>query len=148
MRRSIVVLTAALLASGLAIACELFTHSFNVDVSNEDIARAAAQGHPNPSRAAAAANLDALGEAEFGAQYWRTNNFLGPVRYRFENGMNLVTEDKPCGKTFQEALPPKGVSGFGSIGRFSWYGGRVWASGSCIYGCGTGTTSVGEVKPY
>lgn len=148
MKASTAILSLTLLASGIALACEIIVHSFTISVSDQDIATAAVQGHQNPARAAAVAALDAAGVREFTAAGWRASNFISPVTYIFESGANIVTENKECGKTLTELLPPVSTySGSGSIGVYRWYGGRLYGAGTCLYGCGIRYGTVGEVIP-
>ena len=149
MKKSIAVML--LVASGVAWACTMKPMPpLIVPVSVWDIALAAFQGHANPSRAAAMANLDEAATSLLGASEWRANNYMGNVTYQFASGNALVTEDKPCDKDAVDSLPvPTGQSGAtggsGGSGGFRWYGGRIYGGGGCIYNCG-GTVTVGELE--
>ncbi|SDQ57061.1 hypothetical protein [Pseudoxanthomonas sp. CF125] len=143
----------SLVISGIAIACAMKAMPYLglIEVSAWNIAVAGAQGYQNPARAAAMKKLDEKAVELLGEAEWRSNNYLGPVSYKFVNSATIVTEDKPCNKLMKETAPKSGSntsgsSGGGGSGSYYWSGGRVYGSGgSCLYGCG-GTVTVGELK--
>jgi hypothetical protein len=146
------------LVSGAAMACTMKAMPpLVVKVSLLDVAVAVFRGYDNPSRAAALLNLDEAASSA-GVSDWQATNYKGSVTYRVGNGVNIVTEDKPCDKKAIDMLEDpdededadehgeNGGSG-SSSGGYYWFSYRIYGSGgTCFYNCG-GIVTVGEVDP-
>lgn len=94
-------LISGLVISAVALACAMLPMPpMIVDVSLADINAAQIRGYANPARAAALINLDGKASQLVGSAAWQQNNYFGAVTYRTSiagiNGVNIVTEDKPC----------------------------------------------------
>jgi len=127
---------------------------FQVKAGWLDYAIAWVQDYKNPLNAAAMKEVDEAGESMFGESGWKDTAFRGYIYYKSafgaegERGIPLLV-DKECGKKMIDSAPkePGAGGGSGSGGGYTWYGGRVYGGGECIYGCGTGKVTVGEIDP-
>lgn len=135
--KKVSVILGVIAASGIAWACvqNIFSGAV-VEVTEDAIALAAAQGYSNPVRAAALAALDEWGSAQYGSR-WVSEGFMGNFTARYRSGAVNTVFDKPCGqmavREVSRASGGGGVSDSGGGG-----GGGTGTGGGGIIGGGGG----------